>query len=55
MAGMSRGVVALVAGLVPLSACREKPSELSVYEAKVADVVPKIERASCRERVWIPV
>lgn len=43
MAGMSRRALASLAGLVLATACREKPSELAVYEAKVAEVVPKIE------------
>jgi hypothetical protein len=34
---------AIVMALLVSGACREKPSERSIYEAKVAEVVPKIE------------
>jgi hypothetical protein len=43
MAALSRRTAALIAWIMMGTACREKASELSVYEAKVAEVVPKIE------------
>ena len=43
MATLMRGGLGLLAATVLLAACREKPSERAVYDAKVAEVVPKIE------------